>query len=375
MIHWQVAIAITFGFLLGSGGVFLWSVMRKSVDNSRNLPEISAGKALLALVEGNTDLAMKQLAELVNYSTDNVDAYMALSNLYRDKGWFHRSIDIRRRLLSRGILDNERRRAIMIGMVTDYQKAGLHGRAINAMKTIIEMVNASSEDYELLAGLLEHAGRFDEAAEAWKKAGNQENYAFARTEIAKEMIVNNDWRSAYKHLVHTLRIDRKNPAALMILADLTGRMGKIRQMEKLFDRLQEIRPDLTGVIADTLETIAADTQNEKTQQFFIGLLEKQCHRPRVAVRFAAYLTRLNRTEEARRIVRSIQTDELAPEMMARLVEVANECGEIDAAARYGLETIRRFLDSKAFRMLRMQGTSILSGVEMSQMRSMGNDQE
>ncbi|MBN1879774.1 tetratricopeptide repeat protein [bacterium] len=347
-MQWIIPLATIIGILLGAIGAYTWFALSKPDNRAGQSVIDHLGKAVLALSDDDRDGAMDALSVLMNQTTDNIDAYLALSKMYRDKGWFHRAIDIRRRLLARGILDHNQRRAIMIGMVIDYQKAGLLGRAINAMKTVIEMTDCTAQDHELLATLYEQAGRYHDAAESWKKSGHEKNYAFVRTEIARQMVKDDDLESARKHLVQTLRIDRDNPAALMILADILARTDKITQAEKLFDRLQKIRPDLTGVIADTLEDLATETQNSKTQAFFIDLLEKQCHRPRVAVRFAGYLSRLERLDEARAIVEHIDTEELAPEMMARLVDISYRCGAVDAAARYGLETIQRFLDNKAF---------------------------
>lgn len=348
MIHWYVPLAVTGGILIGAVGVLTWFTLRRTGEEARKSTVDRLGKVLLAMVEDNRDAAMEQLSMLLSQTTENIDAYMALSQLYRDKGWFHRAIDIRRRLLARGILDHTQRRAIMIGMVIDYQKAGLLGRAINAMKTVIDVTDSNPQDIELLATLYEQGGRLNDAAEAWKKAGNQQNYAFVRTEIARQMVHMKDLEGARKYLAHTLKIDKNNPAALMLLADIMARTDRITQAEKLFDKLQKLRPDLTGVIADALETIAAETLSNKTQSFFLDLLEKQKHRPRVAVRYAGYLAGLDRFDEARSIIESVPTEELAPETMARLVDIAFRCGAADAAARYGIETIRRFLDNKPF---------------------------
>jgi lipopolysaccharide biosynthesis regulator YciM len=344
---WVVSLALFLGVLLGFIIGYKWNTTGKPFTLQEEAIR-HMGRALLALVNRRRDEAMEHLSFLLNQTTENIDAYIALSNLYRDKGWFHRAIDIRRRLLARGFLSPEQRRAIMLGMVLDYQRAGFTGRAIDAMEIIVEMTEPSQEDYEILAGLYELAGRLQDSAETWRKVGHDENYAYVRTELARTMVQNGDSAGAKKHLIHTLKIHRNNPAALLLLADLHARSGKISQAEKLFDRLQKIRPDLTGVIADHLEKIAAETKNVKTQAFFLNLLETQKFRPRVAVRYASYLVELNRLEEARQVIENIDTAELAPEMMARLVRVAYACGAIEPAARHGIETIQRYLDNKAF---------------------------
>ena len=347
IMPWLVSIALFLGIMLGIIIGYKWNSSSKTLALQDEANKYM-GTALLALVNHNRDKAMEQLSFLIGKTTENIEAYIALSNLYRDKGWFHRAIDIRRRLLARAIITPEQRRAIMLGIVFDYQRAGLTGRAIDAMKTIVDITEPTQEDYEILAGLYELSGRLQDSAEAWRKVGHDENYAYVRTELARMMIQNGDLSGAKKHLVHTLKAHRKNPAALLLLADLNARSGKTAQAERLFNRLQKIRPDLTGVIADNLEKIASETNHAKTQAFFLHLLETQKSRPRVAVRYAAYLVKLGHLEEAHQIIENIKTDELAPETMARLVLVAYQSGAVEPAARYGLETIQRYFDNKAF---------------------------
>jgi lipopolysaccharide biosynthesis regulator YciM len=344
---WLVALTLILGIVLGVVIAITWTSLNKSASRDNQSCE-HIGKAILSVVNHNYDEAMEHLEHLLNRTTDNVDAYMALSNLYRNKGWFHRSIDIRRRLLARGVITPDQRHAIMLGMVFDYQRAGLIGRAIEAMKVIIEMTEPTKEDYEILAGLYEVAGHLQNAADIWKKIGHDENHAYVRAEQARLMMQNGDITDAKKYIGHTLKLHKHNPAALLMMGDIAAKSGKISQAEKMFDRLQKIRPDLTGVIADLLEKIAIETQNSQTQAFFVELLESQKNRPRVAVRYAAYLAGLNRIEDARHVIEKIDTAELAPETMARLVDISYRCGAVDAAAKYGLETIKRFLDNKPF---------------------------
>ncbi len=344
---WLIALTLILGIVLGAVITYTWISLGSSAG-SRDQSNVYLGKALLSVVNRNYDDAMEHLEHLLNRTTENVDAYIALSQLYRNKGWFHRCIDIRRRLLARGVITPDQRHTIMLGMVFDYQRAGLIGRAIEAMKVVIEMTEPTREDYEILAGLYEMAGHLQDAADIWKKVGHDQNYAYVRTELARRMMQNGDLEGARKYLGQTLKLHKHNPAALLLMGDIAAKSGKVSQAEKMFDRLQKIRPDLTGVIADLLEKIATETKNKQTQAFFVELLETQNHRPRVAVRYAAYLANLNRLDDAQTVIENINTAELAPETMARLVEISYRCGAVESAAKYGLETIQRFLDNKPF---------------------------
>jgi len=346
-MSWLIPAVFVFGVILGA--VAAWGLLYTSrAEQSEYSAESYLGRAVLALVREDTEYAMQNLVQLLNKNTENIDAYMALSNLYRQKGWFNRAIDIRRRLLSRSILRPHQRRSIMLEMVRDFEAAGLLDRAVNAMAAILEATDATRLDYEMLAQLHETAGHLGQAAEFWKKAGKPENQAYIRVEQAREYLKNGDDRAARKAIGQALKLHRNNPAALLLMAEISAREGRIRQSEKLFDTLQKIRPDLTGVIADTIEQIAGDSENEKLMSFFVNILNAQKSIPRVAVRYAAWCTANERPDEARQLIESVDTRSLAPEMMMRLVDTAIKCGTPEKTAELAVETIHRFLDTKPF---------------------------
>lgn len=344
---WFVPVAFIIGILSGAFGLWLVFSFSKSTHED-NITESQLGKAVLALVREDTESALQSLVHLVNKSTENIDAYMALSNLYREKGWFNRSIDIRRRLLSRSILRPHQRRTIMLEMVKDYEHAGLLDRAVSAMAAIIDATDPTRQDYEMLARLHENAGQLQQAYDYWKKAGNAHNQAFVRVELARSEYLGGNTKTARKYLGQALKLHRNNPSALLLLADITARNGKIRQAEKLFDKLQAVRPDLTGIISDTLEKASIDTDNSQLVDFFINLMEKQKEKPRVAVRYAGWLIQQGRKQDALELIKSMRTDELAPEMMVRLIETSSKCDAHEITAQLGLKAIHRFLDRKQF---------------------------
>lgn len=346
-MSWLIPAVFLFGVLIGA--VAIWGLLSSSrMEQSEYSAESYLGRAVLALVRDDTEYALQNLVQLLNKNTENIDAYMALSNLYREKGWFNRAIDIRRRLLSRSILRPHQRRSIMLEMVRDFESAGLIDRAVNAMAAILEATDATRQDHEMLARLHESAGHLGQAYEHWKKAGKTEHQAYIRVEQARELYQAEDYRTARKAIGQALKLHRDNPAALLLMGEISAREGQIRQAEKLFDKLQSLRPDLTGVIADTIESVAAENHNEKLMSFFVSILEAQKAIPRVAVRYAAWCAANDRLDDARQTIETIRTDTLAPEMMVRLVDTASACGMTETTARLAVETIHRFLDTKPF---------------------------
>ncbi|MBN1297174.1 hypothetical protein JXA80_10370 [bacterium] len=346
-MSWIVPVVFVFGILLG--GIGIWAVITGARSDQRDRSaESDLGHAVLALVRNDTESAMQNLIQLLNKSTENIDAYLALSNLYRNKGWFNRAIDIRRRLLSRSSLRPHQRRSIMLEMVRDFECAGLLDRAVTALTAVLEATDPTRLDYEYLAGLYESAGNLTAAYEAWRKAGKIENQAYIQAEQARTRLQNGDVKGARKLLGHALKLHHENPSALLTLAELTASTGKVRHAEKLYERLQLVRPDLTGVIADSIERIVTDSCDEKLLAYFLHILESQKSRPRVAVRYAAWCVRQGDLERALTLIESVKIDELAPEMMVRLIETAAACGSDAITARLSLETIHRFLDRKPF---------------------------
>ncbi len=350
-MDWVYLLIFLGGCFLGLGVGWVFRISGKLDDNGR-IRNQTLGEAVTALADGDRDSALKMLTNVVARDTEELDAYLTLGILYRRKGWFRRAVDIHRRLLSRPMLDPLRRRQAMIALSRDFEEAGLMGRAIDAIQEVLDKKNAMPEEFAILARLYESTAEWVHAGEAWSNAGSSEkfqnNLAFCRVMEAKRLLKENELKKAVRWFNQALKVDRNNPAAYLCLAEIYARMGKVKQAVQYYEKLQGIRVDLTGVIADSLESIILETGNEGLKTFFLDLMKAQAHKPRVAVRFAAWLHSMGDSSQAVRLIQAIDPSNLSHEILLRLVETAETLGEYELASKVARRVMSSLVTNDRF---------------------------
>ncbi|MBN1356875.1 tetratricopeptide repeat protein [bacterium] len=290
----------------------------------------SLGQAITALASGEKEKAVEALTHVVARDTHELHAYLTLGILYRRKGWFNRAVDIHRRLLSRTNIDNELRHRIYIELALDFEDAGLLDRAVGTIREALKLPGTRRGDYALLGRLYETTGEWDLAVDAWRHSGDQSIWrqpvAFITAMDGLKSRSSGDIRKAVKLFRQALKVDPENPAALLGYAEICAVKGKLSQAIELYEKLQETRPDLTGVIADSIERIMKETGNRKVEDFYVETLKTQKYKPRVAIRYAAYLADRGEMAQAAAVLKTTEPAKLAPEMLLRLVETSEKVG-------------------------------------------------
>ncbi len=335
------------GFGIGWGLQF--SINRENQIRSKTR---FLGEAVTALAAGNKDQAIKMLTHVVARDTEEVDAYLTLGILYRKKGWYQRAVDIHQRLLSRPVLEPSKRRQAMVELVLDFEDAGLLDRAVEAIHKVLEAYEPQSSDYVILARLHEVSGEWQLAADAWQKAGDdpiyRNNLSYAYAMEGLRHYTHHEYKSAIRQYNLSLKSHKENPTALLGLAEINAIQGKLKASIRMYDILQSVRPDLTGVIADSLERIILEYKNEGLKAFYLDLMQKQSHKNRVAVRFASWLARIGDTAQASHMIKAINPDELAPEIILKLVETCEMLGDLESASKVTRKSLHRIVKQDRF---------------------------
>ena len=117
------AALLIFGVLLGR----TWALSRhRRRDGSRygDHPHYLLG--LNYLISNQPDLALAELTKAVKGETDAIEAYLALGNLFREKGQVERAIDIHKSLLHRPNLTDLGRTQALFSLALDFQDRGAH---------------------------------------------------------------------------------------------------------------------------------------------------------------------------------------------------------------------------------------------------------
>ena len=121
------------------------------------------------LVSSQSDLAIRELSQAVREETDSVEAYLALGNLFREKGQTERAIDIHKSLLHRSGLSKTERTQVLHSLGLDFKRAGLLRRAERTLREVLERDRGNIACMRTLRELLVETGRWEEAVQLQRR--------------------------------------------------------------------------------------------------------------------------------------------------------------------------------------------------------------
>jgi len=94
-------------------------------------------RALVAVLDRDLDRSEALLAKAVRRDSREVDAYLALARLYRQRGEMGRAIHLHQNLLLRRDLAEHVRREALVGLADDFRAGGFLRRAIAAYEEVL----------------------------------------------------------------------------------------------------------------------------------------------------------------------------------------------------------------------------------------------
>jgi lipopolysaccharide biosynthesis regulator YciM len=109
-------------------------------------------RALLAVLDRDYDAAERDLRSIVEGNSDEIEAYLALARVYRQRGEIGRAIRLHQNLILRGDVQPRWRGLALRGLAEDFRGGGFLERAIAAYE---EVVREHPEDEDARAALVQ----------------------------------------------------------------------------------------------------------------------------------------------------------------------------------------------------------------------------
>lgn len=126
--------------------------------------------ALEYLVDADYKRAIQKFKEAVRENTENIEAYLRLGNLLREKGLAKNALKIHQDLTLRSNLDPDMRLKVNRSLLLDYEAQGNYQKAIEIARGLLLRENPFyKEAADKLLSYLEQLQRWDEAIETCKK--------------------------------------------------------------------------------------------------------------------------------------------------------------------------------------------------------------
>jgi lipopolysaccharide biosynthesis regulator YciM len=116
--------------------IFYVAVFRRR-KKSENTSQEAYVSGLRSIISGDNQTAFVKLRQAVDLDTENVDAYLKLGDLFREKEMIDRALQIHKELTLRRDIPSELSSDISKSLALDYLEAGMKENAIDLLKPMI----------------------------------------------------------------------------------------------------------------------------------------------------------------------------------------------------------------------------------------------
>lgn len=204
--------------------------MRTVLKQARQVPT-GFFRGLDALVDDQTDVAARALAEVARENQSAIELQLTLGKLYRKRGENDRAIRLHQRLLDSGDLPSGQADTVLLELAQDFRRAGLVDRA----EEILLKLQGSNLGLAVRQQLLD----IYQQDRDWNKAiatamelqsdahSFQHEVAQFYCELAQRELFKSQYVAARSRVMEALQLNRKCVRASLILGDIAMAEGDV----------------------------------------------------------------------------------------------------------------------------------------------------
>lgn len=228
--------------------------------------------ALHAILDHDLDAAESILAGAVHADSREIDGYLALASLYRQRGEIGRAIHLHQNLLLRRDLDPAARFQALVGLADDFREGGFLRRAIAAYEEVLAHQPRHARALHALVRLLVDAREPRRAIPLARRLarieGQQASHleAMLWVDLAESERAEGRTQVARKALRRALRADSQNVRAWLALGLVEAELGNAKRALAAWRRVPEIDrragPDVYPRLAATFAALGRAREYE-----------------------------------------------------------------------------------------------------------------
>lgn len=292
-----------------------------------------------ALLRGDTRAALQAFTETVDQDTDNLEAYLHIGNILRERGEAARALRVHRELTVRAGQTPVQERAIREALVLDLIALGRPAEAIEEAEELRETDRKNRRALELLLAAHEAAGNWDSAFEVrlelQRTNGGRETGTLARYRSAagETYLREGKPREAERQFKNALRLEKDHPVALLRLGDICYRRDHKERAVVLWRGLARTHPHLAHWVLERLETAYFERgRMSEMAQAYEELLAQNPKDARLHLALARMHLKKGDLEDAARVLsRALEIDPESLEARLLLVNVHRRLGDVSQA--------------------------------------------
>lgn len=249
-----------------------FSARRSSARSSKAFWDYTSDfhQGLNVLLSEHEDKSTPLFSQLSGTDRDIADTHIALGNHYRRRGDMERAVRMHQSVIDNAELSDELRAAARFELASDYNSAGLLDRSVAEFQVLIASGHCVKDAYQSL--LQSHERESDwqlaitVASNAARDTGETHGWRIAHyyCEIAQQAMKEGDISQARECLDKATENDEGCARAWLMLAALAYEATEYEQANALYERVEQLRPELMPEIIDkrfdVLRNASDDTQ-------------------------------------------------------------------------------------------------------------------
>ncbi len=231
---------------------YLWQEQQKPDDRAMQEKEDARISPLLRginyLLSDKPDRALKELVRVARLQTETAEVYLALGDMFRNKGEFGRAVRIHQNLLARPGLPKELHMQAQMALAMDFQAGGLLGRALQQYGKVLDMQPTHMTALEASLRIREQGHEWARATEILDRLDqirgvpSSLHHAYLLTEMARDKFGEGDEDGALELVNQAIDRNPACAAAHMLLSEIELKRGDEKAAMTSMKRLQKAAP-------------------------------------------------------------------------------------------------------------------------------------
>ncbi len=238
-------------------------------------------KALNAIIQGETQVALKRLKDVVKQDTDHIDAYLQIGNILREQGNVEAAIKIHRSLTVRPNLSKDTHRQIHKSLALDYFRFNNLDRAKEEALKIVKTNKKNLWANEFLLEISEEQNDWKEASQLSKTVqrikSSKDPDQVSRFLVFQSMdkLKNSQTNEAIALLKKAIKNSPNFSLPYLKLGDVFYEEKKLQDAIKNWEKFVELDPSESKNVLSKIESAYFDIgQFDEVEKFYDRVLQK-----------------------------------------------------------------------------------------------------
>lgn len=221
-------------------------------------------EALRALLDGNHTLAFLKLKETVTGNSNNIDAYIRLVTLFRQRGMHAKALQLSTDLSLRQTIDPVDRVRVLYSLADCYIASDKLDAAEDTYKRLLQMHEQKKTAMKRLVDLYEKMGRWEDAYKMGLDSLNlsherdRSSLAKYKLKMGEALIVNGEYHKARLEYKEALKLDSKSADAVLGLGDAYDKEGRLEDAVRAWRQIIEVSPKKSEIVFGRLKKALFD---------------------------------------------------------------------------------------------------------------------